>query len=150
MRFQLLNSLLFLMQSVLSNIRSMISFCVSILSFVWRTGASTDSPHPPSSEVELGPRIAITSLFALGIIYLYFIIRTFKSYGGSETLRRSTEAGGATAPNALGLTGLNQGTQEFANGGRVTGTPVQSPGDLEKGYNPEERGRRVPFTSSKL
>ena len=137
----------------------MICFCVSILSFVWRTGAAGDSPQPPSPGVELGPRIAITSLFALGVVYLGLIIKTFKSYGGirEKTQITSTEmgvgiggtvAGNAASPNALGLTGVSQDTGNV--GTRLSGTPVQSSGDLEKGYIPDERGRRIPFVSSKL
>lgn len=135
----------------------MIFFCVSILSFVWRTGSASDSPQPPSTLVELGPRVAITSLFALGVIYLSLIINTFKSYGGIRAKARPTEiaariggavASNSAAPNALGLTGVNQ---EAGNGGnRATGTSVQSAGDLEKGYTPEERGRIFPLVSSKL
>lgn len=55
----------------------------SILSFVWRTGSQSDpSQRPPLSETEiLGPRIAITFIVFIGVVYLLLIIRTLKSYG---------------------------------------------------------------------
>lgn len=65
---------------------SMILFIVAILSYVWRTDASNDpNPRPPVSPLAaLGPRIAITVIFAVGLVYLALIVRTLKSYGGSQ------------------------------------------------------------------
>ncbi|KAH9853279.1 hypothetical protein C2E23DRAFT_728784 [Lenzites betulinus] len=67
---------------------SMISFCVAILSFVWRTGAAGDvdpatgAPvvQPLSARQALGVRIAITAVFGFGLFNFYMIIRTFGSY----------------------------------------------------------------------
>ncbi|KAK7033927.1 hypothetical protein VNI00_012551 [Paramarasmius palmivorus] len=67
---------------------SMILFVVSILSFVWRTG-SIDDPHERdglSPTGILGPRIAITTMFFIGMLYLIAIIRTLKSYGRVESI----------------------------------------------------------------
>lgn len=63
---------------------SMLLFVTSILSFVWRTGASDDPEQrlPLARKDALGPRIAITGVFVLGIVYLVFIVRTLRSYGG--------------------------------------------------------------------
>ncbi|KAF7984351.1 hypothetical protein HWV62_15371 [Athelia sp. TMB] len=68
---------------------SMILFVVAILSYVWRTGASNDpDPRPPlSPHAAIGPRIAVTGVFAVGLVYLVLIVRTLKSYGGSRTRR---------------------------------------------------------------
>lgn len=63
--------------------RSLISFIVCILSFVWRTGSTLD-PHerdPMTPRQILGPRIAITAILVLGLIYFVLIINTLKSYG---------------------------------------------------------------------
>ncbi|KAF6743521.1 hypothetical protein DFP72DRAFT_124143 [Ephemerocybe angulata] len=62
---------------------AMLFFLSSILSFVWRTGSEADPEvRPPlSRKAALGPRIAITLVFALGMIYLLMIIRTLKRYG---------------------------------------------------------------------
>lgn len=64
---------------------SMILFIASILCFVWRTGAVNDPEdgnYPPLSTIAaLGPRIAITFTFALGLVYLALIIKTLRSYG---------------------------------------------------------------------
>lgn len=60
----------------------MISFCVAILSFVWRTGSQADQDgFPPlSSHQALAVRIAISALFAFGLFNLFMVIRTFGSY----------------------------------------------------------------------
>lgn len=65
--------------------RSMGAFIVAILSFVWRSGSSND-PDPngnitTSSRAALGPRIAITCVLALGLIYFALIVKTLRSYG---------------------------------------------------------------------
>lgn len=63
---------------------SMVIFMVTILSFVWRTGSEVDPPdgRPPlSTTAALGPRIAVTFLVFIGLIYLILIVRTLKSYG---------------------------------------------------------------------
>ncbi|KDQ52028.1 hypothetical protein JAAARDRAFT_62179 [Jaapia argillacea MUCL 33604] len=64
---------------------SMVTFITCILSFVWRTGSTTDPPDqnglPPTQA--LGPRITITAFFLLGLVYFWLIIQTFRSYGRS-------------------------------------------------------------------
>ncbi|KAI0640587.1 hypothetical protein C8Q79DRAFT_921310 [Trametes meyenii] len=62
---------------------SMISFCVAILSFVWRTGSSDDQPDavaPLTPRQALAVRIAISAVFAFGLFNFFMIIRTFSSY----------------------------------------------------------------------
>lgn len=61
----------------------MLVFMTTILAFVWRSGSSNDpSSQPPLSKTQiLGPRIAITCIAIIGLIYLALIIRTLKSYG---------------------------------------------------------------------
>jgi hypothetical protein len=63
---------------------SMLLFIVAILSFVWRTGAANDpDPRSPLSTTgALGPRIAVTGVFGLGMIYFVLIVKTLTSYGG--------------------------------------------------------------------
>lgn len=63
--------------------RSMFFFIAAILSFVWRSGSSSDSanPAPLSPTAILGPRIAITSLFVVGLIDLMLIVKTLHNYG---------------------------------------------------------------------
>ncbi|KAG7093371.1 hypothetical protein E1B28_007053 [Marasmius oreades] len=62
---------------------SMILFIVSILSFVWRTGEVDDPDERAglSSTAILGPRIAITGVFFIGMLYFFAIVRTLQSYG---------------------------------------------------------------------
>ena len=68
----------------------MVLFITAILSFVWRTGSVSDpSDRPPVGDrAALGPRIAITGVFCLGLVYLAMIIRTLKKYGSHEGLPR--------------------------------------------------------------
>ncbi|KZT74619.1 hypothetical protein DAEQUDRAFT_201826 [Daedalea quercina L-15889] len=72
---------------------SMIAFCVSILSFVWRTGAAADQtpPAPLTRGQAIGVRTAITAVFALGLLCFAMIIRTFRSYHGTRAQRRRME-----------------------------------------------------------
>ncbi|KAF8644337.1 hypothetical protein AX16_008545 [Volvariella volvacea WC 439] len=78
---------------------AMILFVISIFSFVWRTGSTADPevrpPLPPSGA--LGTRIAITAIFALGLIYLFLILRTLKRYGHVGARRPSRIIGGKSA-----------------------------------------------------
>jgi len=78
---------------------AMVAFCVAILSYVWRTGSSADSPdgtRPPLSPHQaLVVRIVLTAVFALGLVYFVMILRTFASYGEGEAgWRRSWMANG--------------------------------------------------------
>ncbi|KAI0951749.1 hypothetical protein AcV7_007759 [Taiwanofungus camphoratus] len=62
---------------------SMITFCISILSFVWRTGSEADQnpPAPLNRPQALGVRTAITVVFAFGVVNFALIINTFRKYG---------------------------------------------------------------------
>ncbi|KAF7433643.1 hypothetical protein PC9H_005604 [Pleurotus ostreatus] len=78
---------------------SLISFIVCILSFVWRTGSTLD-PHerdPMTPRQILGPRIAITAILVLGLIYFVLIINTLKSYGTQKRRGEVAANAGATA-----------------------------------------------------
>ena len=60
----------------------MILYIVCIMSFVWRTGTSEDvNIQVLSPRDALGPRIAITVVFSLGLIYFLLIVSTFRRYG---------------------------------------------------------------------
>jgi len=62
---------------------SMIFFITAILAFVWRSGSTLDpaNPSPLPPKAALGPRIGVTALFAVGIVYFAMIVRTLSSYG---------------------------------------------------------------------
>jgi len=62
---------------------AMFFFITAILSFVWRSGSSSDStnPVPLSPTAVLGPRIAVTFLFLLGLVYFMMIVKTLHNYG---------------------------------------------------------------------
>ncbi|KAL1756129.1 hypothetical protein FB107DRAFT_290387 [Schizophyllum commune] len=63
---------------------SIISFIVSIMAFVWRTGASdhSDPANLPTSPTQLlVSRIIISTSLALGAIYFVLVVRTFARYG---------------------------------------------------------------------
>ncbi|KAI0075404.1 hypothetical protein K474DRAFT_1559655, partial [Panus rudis PR-1116 ss-1] len=76
---------------------SMIAFCVSILSYVWRTGAVNDPPdgiRPPlSPNAALSVRAVVTVIFVLGLLYFVLIMRTFAKYSEREAGRK-WKAGG--------------------------------------------------------
>lgn len=60
---------------------ALIAFFVAILAFVWTSGSSADNPTPPSRSVELIPRLIVTGLFVLGLVYFVVVVQTFRSYG---------------------------------------------------------------------
>ena len=63
--------------------RSIISYVVCIMAFVWRSGTSTDTDPDASlmKHAGLGPRIVVSATLALGIIYFILILNTFRRYG---------------------------------------------------------------------
>ncbi|KAG9317031.1 hypothetical protein JVU11DRAFT_1213 [Chiua virens] len=75
---------------------SMIFFIVAIVSYVWRYGSSADpaSPEPLSPTAALGPRIAVTTLFGLGLLYLVAIIKSLHNYGKTTKLFRMSTGNG--------------------------------------------------------
>lgn len=77
--------------------RSMLLFVASILSFVWRTGSTLDPAIPPPlpPNVELAPRIIITGVFGIGLVYFALIVKTLKRYGdlGERELQRGRGVG---------------------------------------------------------
>ncbi|KAJ7133440.1 hypothetical protein C8R44DRAFT_611067, partial [Mycena epipterygia] len=60
---------------------SIIMFLTSILSFIWLSGSVEDSINVVvSSRAALGPRVGLTFVFSLGLIYFVLIVRTFHRY----------------------------------------------------------------------
>ena len=54
------------------------------MAFVWRTGTIEDASQSPIvSRDALAPRIIVTCLFSLGLVYLIFIRITFQRYGSA-------------------------------------------------------------------
>ena len=55
------------------------------MAFVWRTGTLEDASQTPTiiSHDALAPRIIVTCLFSLGLVYLIFIRITFQKYGSA-------------------------------------------------------------------
>ncbi|KAJ7869201.1 hypothetical protein B0H14DRAFT_2346259 [Mycena olivaceomarginata] len=61
---------------------SIIMFLTCIMSFIWLSGSSQDSVDLVlSPRAALGPRIALTVVFFLGVIYFGLIVGTFHRYG---------------------------------------------------------------------
>jgi len=64
---------------------SVIAFIVSILSYVWRSGATNDPENggwPRLTPTQaLGPRLAVTALVVLGLLNFLMILKTFRKYG---------------------------------------------------------------------
>lgn len=75
--------------------RSMIFFIISILTFVWRSGSTTDpaTPSPLSPSAALGPRIFVSAFFLLGLVYFTAIVRTLQSYGQRRAHRAERDQG---------------------------------------------------------
>ena len=75
--------------------RSMLLFLASILSFVWLTGSGND----PSLRAQLSvtavlcPRVAVTGVLVLGLVFLVMIVKTLMRYGGEWGEMRAAEMG---------------------------------------------------------
>ncbi|KIJ90622.1 hypothetical protein K443DRAFT_116351 [Laccaria amethystina LaAM-08-1] len=90
---------------------SMLFFLASILSFVWRTGSEDDpSSHAPlSATAVLGPRVTITGVLVLGLVYLAMIVKTLMRYGRGWGVMRAGAGMGMTV-GAISVQG-EQGTE---------------------------------------
>ncbi|KAL0954997.1 hypothetical protein HGRIS_003923 [Hohenbuehelia grisea] len=64
---------------------SLIFFSVTVLSFIWRTGSLADPEDPIrlSPREQLGPRIALSIVFGLGLVYFLLTLNTLRHYGSS-------------------------------------------------------------------
>ena len=62
--------------------RSMLLFLASILSFVWLTGSGNNpsSRAPLSATAALGPRVAVTGVLVLGLVFMAMIVKTLMRY----------------------------------------------------------------------
>ncbi|KAF9466846.1 hypothetical protein BDZ94DRAFT_1157137, partial [Collybia nuda] len=60
---------------------SIILFVTSILVYVWQTGSDHGHVLQLSPTMALGPRVAVTGLFGLGMLYFILIIFTLRRYG---------------------------------------------------------------------
>ncbi|KAI6027084.1 hypothetical protein EDC04DRAFT_2899357 [Pisolithus marmoratus] len=78
--------------------RSMIFFIASILSFVWRSGSTTDpsTPSPLDPTAAIGPRVLVSAFFLLGLIYFAAIVKTLQGYGRVSGATREAETAGET------------------------------------------------------
>ena len=72
----------------------MLLFISAILTFVWRTGSVLDPPKrdPLGARAALGPRITITGVFVLGLVYLGMIVRTpsLRNHGSYQNSSRTS------------------------------------------------------------
>ena len=67
---------------VLTGIRSIVLYIACILSFVWRTNAQDTQPLLVLSHLGLLLiRILISSVLALGLLYMALVLKTFRHYG---------------------------------------------------------------------
>lgn len=85
--------------------RSMLLFLASILSFVWFKGSNDPSSRAPATAA-LGPRVAITGLFVVGMIYFAMIMKTLMRYGKERGEMR------ADAEMSLGAVPVQSGEPE--------------------------------------
>ncbi|PPQ74666.1 hypothetical protein CVT24_003823 [Panaeolus cyanescens] len=61
---------------------SMISYIICIMAYVWRTGTTADDGREiMSSNAALAPRIVVSCVLCLGLIYFILIASTLRRYG---------------------------------------------------------------------
>ena len=116
----------------------MIAFCVAILSFIWRTGSENDTSNPLTARQALGPRVAISAVFAFGLFNFCMILCTFGTYS-HIAVRRDRRSRFGRRPNVED--GIGRGRQP-AN--KRAGTAGVSDEEREKdkvGVGVTERGK---------
>lgn len=124
----------------------MIAFIVSILSYVWRSGDTSDPENggwPRLTPTQaLGPRLTITAFVTLGLLNFLMILRTFKKYGknGGSLIdlpsSHQTPEGDMTSSAARGRNISRKAGMELQASSPVRGgssTSVAGMDDLEKG-----------------
>ncbi|KAJ6544246.1 hypothetical protein B0H19DRAFT_1170064 [Mycena capillaripes] len=79
---------------------SVVFFIMSITSFVWRTGSVLDPDERQllGPHAVLGPRIAITVVLLLGLLYFGLIIATLRRYGEPPVRARESDVEAQTGP----------------------------------------------------
>ncbi|KAG6895038.1 hypothetical protein C0992_003426 [Termitomyces sp. T32_za158] len=60
---------------------SIIFYLTCVMTFLWRTGTTSDTVLQITPLTALGPRLSVTFTFILGLVYLCLIIREFRRYG---------------------------------------------------------------------
>lgn len=63
--------------------RSIIFYFTCVMTLLWRTGTINDNVLQITPLIALGPRLSVTFIFVLGLIYLCFIIKEFRRYGAA-------------------------------------------------------------------
>ncbi|KAI6010544.1 hypothetical protein EDC04DRAFT_2580839 [Pisolithus marmoratus] len=99
---------------------SMIFFIASILAFVWRSGSTTDPSTPPSlnPEAAIGPRVLISVLHFLGIIYFGAIVKTLQGFGRGNDATGWTETARETGDAIRGGRDVEREMERGDNRGR--------------------------------
>lgn len=118
----------------------MVAFIFSILSYVWRSGSTNDPDGGEwpklSPNQSLGPRLLITAIVALGLVYFALIVKTFTKYGKSG-ITENTSRGRERArrpPLRHTATDVGLGIGLGLGVGAGVAMPVRSSEtDLEKG-----------------
>ncbi|KAL1718526.1 hypothetical protein EV715DRAFT_200979 [Schizophyllum commune] len=142
---------------------SMVMFITTILSFVWRTGAVNDPEErdPLPIHIALVPRIIITAVFGLGMVYFILIVNSLRSYGSRAARRKAQRSprvaqGESRSPRAAATQGTpvvdrserreevreKKGeTKDRRAGGMRSGLREQVNGDAWRGRERERRSR---------
>ncbi len=61
--------------------RSVVLFIACIMAFVWRVGLAEDSTWTFKTSQALFPRLTISTVLGLGVIYFALILNTLRRYG---------------------------------------------------------------------
>ncbi|KAF7331048.1 hypothetical protein MVEN_02445100 [Mycena venus] len=116
---------------------SVVFFIVSIMSFVWRTGSVLDPNEPQllGPEAILGPRIAITVVLLLGLLYFALIIATLRRYGEPPARARDSDAEAQTGPRGRTVERMSSGRKQRSRRSRIVGNRRDVDAGVEKGVD---------------
>ncbi|KAJ7755177.1 hypothetical protein B0H16DRAFT_1372162 [Mycena metata] len=108
-------------------------FIMSIMSFVWSTGSVLDPNErlPLGRHAVLGPRIAVTVVLLLGLLYFALIIGTLRRYGELPVRARESDVEAQTGRRGRTM----ERTLPRRNGNQKAADPTRSlvEADVEKG-----------------
>ncbi|KAL1752549.1 hypothetical protein FB107DRAFT_265357 [Schizophyllum commune] len=141
---------------------SMVMFITTILSFVWRTGAVNDPEErdPLPIHIALVPRVIITAVFGLGMVYFILIVNSLRSYGSRAARRKAQRSPRVAQGESRSPRAATQGTpvveraerreepkekqaeaKDRRAGGMRSGLREQVNGDAWRGRERERRSR---------
>ena len=130
----------------------MIAFVVSILSYVWRSGATNDPENggwPRLTPTQaLGPRLAITAFVVLGLLNFLMVLKTFRKYSKNGWSFIDLP-GSRQNPEGDMMSSAERG-RRLSRKVPITGSSAVGEGGSGAGFNDHEKNRAEQRVNARL